>query len=227
MIKAIVFDVDGVIINTEGIHFEAFKDVLIKYDYELSHENYLKHFSGKTILGGIKSLTDCEHVDFITPKEEFFQRIVKEKIAATIDQFRTNLTFFDSTLRFINKIRESNTKLKQLSIESPLSFAYATGLERILMAEVLKHEYLNNFFTIHVPVEEYSRSKPDPDCYLTVLKKLNLNPSEVIGIEDSESGIKALNSAGIFSIGVTTTHKRDNISHAKMIVDSLEELIDD
>ena len=123
MIRSLIFDVDGVIVDTEKIHFDAFRDILAKYGHDLTLKEFKKHFSGKSI------------------------------------------------------------------------------------------------------AEEYIYSKPDPECYQEVLLRLNLPSKEVVGIEDSPSGIEALNKADIFSIGLTKTHFKKELREARLITDSLLELL--
>ena len=79
MIKGVIFDVDGVIVNTENTHFLAFREVLKRYKYDLNFNKYKEHFSGKSIRGGINSLLD-EHPQLsANNKENFINDFIQKK----------------------------------------------------------------------------------------------------------------------------------------------------
>jgi len=225
-IKGLIFDVDGVIINTENAHFLAFKKVLKKYGFNLSKESYKKHFSGRSIKGGILSLLEEVDLKHDSPLNDFVTQFSKEKIEATIGLFKKNLNFFKDTLKFINKILSGERELKKIGYlpKKPV-FALSTGLESVLLNEVLKHYDLKNIFPITITAEQYTHSKPHPECYNLAVSQMKLLPEQVIGIEDSPSGILALNNAGIFSVGITTTHTKKDLKEANLVVKKLTNLL--
>ncbi|HSX09399.1 MAG TPA: HAD family phosphatase [Candidatus Saccharimonadales bacterium] len=226
MIKGIIFDIDGVLIDTENTHFLAFRKVLETYHYDLPYEQYKQHFSGRSIKGALLSFLQEEPLVSDGQVSDFIDEVTKRKIAATIEIFRKNIVFFEDTLQFIQSIKDGNITLKDIGeIQEKPKLALTTGLESVLIEEVLKQHNLNELFPIIVTPGQYKKSKPDPESYLQTLENMNCTAEETIGIEDSPSGVQALNEAGIFSIAITNTFSHDELEQSKSIVDSLITLL--
>lgn len=225
MIKGLVFDVDGVVIDSEEIHYEAFKKVLYNHNYQLNFASYKKYFSGKSIKGGLLSLlSEIKIVD--NTDDDFINTLTKQKINETIHIFKTNLTFYADTLDFIKKVSKGNVDIERIgTVSNKPVLTMVTGLEKTLLEEVLKHHHLHELFSIFITPDIYTHSKPNPECYMKALSQMNLNPTECIGIEDTPSGIDALNNAGIYSVGLTTTHNQKELQDAKILTSSLSSLI--
>jgi beta-phosphoglucomutase-like phosphatase (HAD superfamily) len=156
----------------------------------------------------------------------FIQTITEEKIASTIEQFKDHVDFFEDTLLFLNKIREGNVALKGISEIGPHPIlAITTGLETPLLNQILQYHDLSNIISVIVTAEQYTHSKPHPECYQMTLNRMGCSPDEIIGIEDAPSGIRALNAAGIRSIAVANTHEKSELHEAYITVDRLVDLI--
>lgn len=220
-IKGIIFDVDGVIINTEFIHFIAYQKVLKTYGFDLTFDGYKKNLSGKTVEGGISTIQ--KNTDISLDISE----IKKEKIALTKKDFQSQLAFYKDSIDFIYKISKGGMRVRDIGIVSPdPTLAVATGLERTLIDEMFVKEHsLKNIFSVVTVAEDYKRGKPDPECYSSTAHKMGIDVDCLIGIEDSPSGIKALNQANIFSIGLTNTHTADELKNANIVTDSLINLL--
>lgn len=222
MIKAILFDVDGVITNSEGVHFKTFKKVLMGYNFDLDNAGYEKWFSGKSTQSGISSI--LKDTDLKIDVDAF----MKEKTDMTLDIFKKEgITFINDTLDFIRHVKRGNIILRGIGmIKSAPALAMVTGLRRVYIDSILEQGNLRDTFQTIVTVEDYTNSKPSPDCYKLALEKMNVLPQESIGIEDTLSGIRALNGAKIFSIGITTTHNAQELSEANLVSNSLMDLIE-
>jgi HAD superfamily hydrolase (TIGR01509 family) len=208
------------------VHHKAFNRVLSKYDYQLNLASYKKHFSGKSIKGGVLSLlSENKIVD--NADDDFITEFSKQKINETIHIFKANLAFYADTLDFIKKVSNGNVDIEGIgAVSNQPTLAMVTGLEKTLLDEVLKHHNLDELFTVFITPDRYTHSKPNPECYLKALSEMGLTYAECIGIEDAPSGIDALNSAGIYSIGLTTTHDQKELQGAKMLTSSLASLIE-
>ena len=215
-IKGIIFDVDGVITKSENIHYNAYKKILDQYKFNLTEEGFSRWFLGKSIKGGITSfLIDNKlNIDIDT--------FIQQKIDATVDIFAKNISFYEDTINFINTVSKGNVELRGVGYvkEKPL-LAMVTGLERVFLDILMKYHDFEKLFPITVSATDYTKSKPDPECINITLTKMGLKTGEVIGIEDSPSGIKALNAASVFSIGLTNTQKKTALVEASLIVNSL------
>ncbi len=219
-IKGIIFDVDGVITKSENIHYNAYKKILEQYKFNLTEEGFARWFLGKSIKGGITSfLIDNKlNIDIDT--------FIQQKIDATVDIFAKNINFYEDTINFIKTISKGNVELQGVGYikEKPL-LAMVTGLERVFLDILMKYHDFEKLFPITISATDYTKSKPDPECINITLFKMGIQSGEVIGIEDSPSGIKALNAAGVFSIGLTNTQMREMLLEASLVVDSLVTLL--
>ncbi len=225
-IRAIIFDVDGVLVDSEQTHFKAYQKILAEYGQELSWPGYKKYFSGKSIKGGIAAFVKDHSITQATEFEKFLTDFSEKKIASTTKIFANRIDFFTDTVKFIKKVSVGQLELKDIgNINEKPIIAFTTGMEDGLMKEVMKHHNLNKLISVAITPSHYKRSKPDPESYLVTLGKIGISASEAIGIEDSPAGIDALNAAGIFSISLTTTHTDSELSKAKVIVSNLSELI--
>ncbi|MFO0703802.1 MAG: HAD family phosphatase [Patescibacteria group bacterium] len=225
-IQAIIFDVDGVLVDSEQTHFLAYQKLLLEYGKALTWQDYKKYFSGKSIRGGVEHYNKDHHIGTEQDFETLLKVISEKKINSTTKLFESHIDFFNDTVSFIDRIAVGNLSLKDIgTIREKPTLAFATGMEDKLMKEVLKHNDLQNKISTVVTPGSYKKSKPDPECYLVALQKIKMSADQVIGVEDSPAGIDALNAAGIFSIGLTTSHSASELSKAKVIVSTLSELI--
>ena len=219
-IKGIIFDVDGVITKSENIHFNAYKEILKKYGFNLTEKDFVQWFLGKSIKGGVMSFLADNNLNIDV------DAFIQQKINATVDIFAKNISFYQDTIDFINKVSKGNVELKGIGYLQPKPLlAMVTGLERVFLDILMKLNDFDTLFPFTVSATDYTHSKPHPECIKITLSKMGLNADEVIGIEDSPSGIQALNSAGVFSIGLTNTQKKNALSKASLIVDSLTSLL--
>lgn len=189
MLKGIIFDLDGVITDTAAYHFLAWKELAIKFDINLSQDfnENLKGISRMESLNRILKLGDIESKFTIEEK-----RILTDKKNAyfnvLIDQLTPN-DFLPGIDNLLIDLKEKNYKLSLASASN--------NAPKILM----KLNIFDVFDSIIDPLE-LRNGKPNPEIFLKAANSLSLEVHEVVGIEDAISGIDALNSANIFSIGV-------------------------
>ena len=104
------------------------------------------------------------------------------------------------------------------------TLAISSSTRKIDILFVLKSLNLNKLFKVIIGSEDTVHSKPDPEVYLKTIAELGYSPKECIAIEDSHIGIKAAKAAGIKCIAVTYTLKRNKLTEADIIIDSLDEV---
>lgn len=114
------------------------------------------------------------------------------------------------------------TTIKKLSQHYKLGLT--TGAPRLEVEMVLKKLGLEQAFDEIVTIEDYGKSKPDPEGYLLTSKKLGIKPSECMVIEDAPAGIRAAKAAGMRCIGITTTHSREELIESDIVIDELKEI---
>jgi len=208
MIKGVIFDLDGVIIETEPQTFEFFKDYLKQYDIYLKDEDLFKKI-------GRKSVDFFQ--DILTPEQK--EKVsIQNLIDLKRQKFNENLDKFTRKLPYVEKIIPA---LKQKG----LNLAVASQNEREMIDNVLKKLELGNYFDFVLSLQDIENKKPHPEIYQKAIEKLNLNPEDLVVVEDSLAGITAAKAAGLYCIAVRHPYTQpEHIKAADAVVDSLEEL---
>lgn len=205
MYKAIIFDFDGVLVDTTRFYKYAIQNACSKKGLPFSQKIYSQYFSGnKTKIGFTQFL---KSIDRLSELDECLRLRDQHN-----PNFSQEVKFFSDAIDFI--LRHSGKF--QLCIGS--------GTQRILIDTMLKKVGLQTIFAHVVSVEHYVRGKPDPAVYNLVVSKLGMSKKSIIAIEDEELGIQAAKSAGLYCVAVTHTHTRKQLTQADQIIDSLFEL---
>lgn len=205
MIKAVIFDMDGVITDTQPLHNKTNAEVLQFYGIPLTEED-LSKFAG-------------------IPNKKIFPDLFKkyniksDPNKAVLEKWRLitkrtkKVRPISGVLNFIKNLHGNNFKLA-LASSSTENF-----INHILNSLKIKH-----FFTIIINGDEIKKGKPNPDIFLKAAEKLNINPANCLVLEDTPSGVKAAKSAGMKCIAITTSQKREQLKQADKIIDNFSEL---
>lgn len=201
--KAVIFDFDGVLADTTPLHVQAWKRTFAEVDYDFTYEDYISKASGWGREEAIKNVlpsSDEATITFLSQrKHEHFAAVFSEN---SLDPAKGALTLL--------------AKLQQQNI--PLAVASSSRFASILVKEL----GLSEFFTVVVTAQDVTKQKPDPELFLLAAKRLSIEPSSCLVIEDAISGIQAAKNAKMHVIGVLGTDK--NIAAAADItVNTLEE----
>ncbi|MCP4257219.1 MAG: HAD family phosphatase [Planctomycetes bacterium] len=205
MINAIIFDLDGLLADTEKLHFSAYKKVFSELGFELSDDEYADHWircgKGTDAFIAQRNLT----VDSNLVRREK-ARVYKELVS--------------SSVKFMPGAREllcslQGRKLMALATSSHPKDAHA----------VIKALDIEDFFSYIAAKNSVERIKPYPDIFLHVAKEINTLPENCLVMEDAEKGILAADAAGMKCIAVPNMHTMNNdFSKATLVVKSLEEV---
>lgn len=212
--KAIIFDFDGVIFDSEPIHFQACNQVFVNLGFTLPYDFYLEHYVG---------LADAEMFPLILDhyRCSYTQEEVKAMIAQKIKAYEEilhkaeDLSAVKGLLPFLEKHHRH------------LAFAICSASTRKELASALaklEQGQVGKYFEIITPSEEVSLAKPSPEGYLKTAAKLQVNPQDCLVIEDTQKGILAAKNAGMQVIGLTTTQSRNKLALADQIAANFEEL---
>lgn len=217
--KAIIFDCDGTLVDSEEFHYLAWQDAFQTYGYHLAKECYISHFLGQGDAGVIKIANDllgwkCPFT-LIQEKNLFFDRYQAAGIAPIA-----------GTVAFVKRLFEQKERYN-------LKLAVASGARKNEILHNLKSLQIDHYFEIILSgcedLSEYDdpegTNKPKPYVYLKAAKMLGLNPKDCIAIEDSSVGVQAAVAAGCFTVAVPNpyTHTHD-FSSAHMQLPSLDHL---
>jgi HAD superfamily hydrolase (TIGR01509 family) len=204
-IKYILWDNDGVLVETEQWFFEANKIALREIGIKLTHEDYMHYMQNGITVWSI-------------PKE---QGISEDTINAQKD--KRNKYYQDSLVREHIEIGGVSDVLAALKNDYKMAIITTSKPEDFTL--IHNDRDILTYMDFYLAKGDYERSKPQPDPYLAGMKRFNAEPSECVVVEDSARGLKSAIAAGIDCIVVrnefTSTH---DFSGAKCIIDSLGEL---
>ncbi len=211
-IKAIIFDMDGTVIDTEHIWDKATKQLIINKGGLYSDDLYSQI---RKAIHGLAMPRSVEMVKEMAKLQDSVEELVKE-------QNRLADLLFCEGVRFINGFAHFHKK----TAEKGLKIAIATNAGDNTITLVNKALLLHNFFGEHV----YGISavnyvcKPHPAIYEHAAEKLGVAPDECLAIEDSAHGIRAARAAGMYCIGINTSGKKEDVADAHHAISAYHEI---
>ena len=209
MLKAIIFDMDGVIVNSEPLHRKAYFDMFEEFNLSVSNKLY-ESFTGKSTSAICKEL--CEIFDLSISHEKLM--LSKRKHFKTIFDNDPEFQMIDGALSLIKDYFYNNLTLILASSAS------MTNINRIF-----KKFNLDKFFKAKISGADLKESKPNPEIFIKAAKLSGFNKDECIVIEDSTNGIIASKSAGIYCIGFNSPNsKNQNYDKADLVVSNFNEI---
>lgn len=211
-IKAIIFDMDGTIIDTEHIWTFATKNLLLSRAISqctIESSNVFNKIHGLAVDKSCQILKDTFSL------KDPLELLIKEKSSFAISLYAKEVRFIEGFIDFHKKI--TNAQLKT---------GLATNADDQTLEIANKALNLTAYFGIHMYNISCvdNRCKPDPALYLHAAKQLDLNPAECIAIEDSAHGIIAAKKAGMRCIGINTIRNKELLAQADLIIDTYKEL---
>ena len=181
IIKAVLFDMDGVLIEAKDWHYEALNRALGLFGYEITRAEHLSNYDGLPTKVKLKKLS----LEKGLPVElHNFINEMKQQYTVSIIQNRCRP-------RFNHEYCLSKLKANGYHI------AVCSNSIRMTIEMMMNYARLNKYLDFIVSNQDVKNAKPDPEIYLTAMKKLNLNPKECLICEDNENGI----AAAIASVG--------------------------
>lgn len=201
-IKAIIWDLDGTLIDSAAYHWEAWQSVMAAEHFNLDYEQYVADFGKRNdeILRG-RLGADLS--------EEFIQRISlakEEKYRAAVRS--RGLELLPGAAQWLER-------LKSMGVRQALG----TSAPRGNIDAVFDALEIAKYFDAVMSSEEVKQGKPHPDVFLAAAEKLEIEPPSCLVIEDAPAGIEAARRAGMKVVGVRTTHPH---LEADLVVDSLD-----
>jgi|YelNatPaOPRAMG01_1025707.scaffolds.fasta_scaffold00188_40 beta-phosphoglucomutase family hydrolase len=205
-IKAVIFDMDGVIVDSEPLHERAFLELFDEIGIGMNHGIDFKAYYGKSDRALLEDLISLHR-----PKHSLDSLLARKR------QKLINLIQQEKPLFPEVKILLEHLKGKKL-------LGLASGSPPEVIDTVLNLDGLHKYFDAIVSVEDVGKPKPAPDVFLEAAKRLRVKPEECIIIEDSVAGIEAAKRAGILVIAITNSLPYDDLRSADYIVNDYSEI---
>ncbi len=215
MLRAIVFDFDGVIANSEPLHFAAFRDILAEEDLSLAERDYYARYLGYDDVRAFQAIGADRSVAW-TPAA----------IGALVSRKAIRLEALERDMSML--FPGAAAAIRRAAAAMPI--AIASGARGAEIRRVLEREDLSGCFTAVVAAEDSPASKPAPDPYLRALALLapafdgSLDASECVAIEDSRWGLESARAAGLRTVAVTHSYEAAELDCADLIIPSLAAL---
>jgi HAD superfamily hydrolase (TIGR01509 family) len=213
MLDAVIFDFDGIIVDTEPLHYRAFQEILAPLGLGYSWDDYLERYIGfddrdairEVFRRGDRTLDDAVLQRLIREKGEAFNRIIAAGVSP-----------YPGVVELIESLRGS------------LPLAICSGALPSDIAPILAQLGISGHFDVIVTAADVAASKPDPASYALAAARLNkafpareILPQDCLAIEDTPAGIASALGAGLKVLAVTNSYPEEELNGADRIVSSL------
>ncbi len=200
---------DGLLVDTETLRYEAYKKVFNDYHFNFSENDYSKYWVNLgTGLNGFlddnKKIRINEKKLLTLKKQKYFTEMI----------YKSNLRSIDGVVRLLKNLKRNNIKI-----------ALATSSSRYETNVILKKTKLYNYFDIIVTKDNVKNKKPHTEMYEYILKKMRVSPSTCITIEDAEKGIIPSIKLKIKTIAIPNNYTINNdFKNTDLILKSIKQL---
>lgn len=198
--KALIFDMDGTMVDNMMIHHRAWQQRLAEEGLHFTMAEVMQHCHGKNLeilerLFGEK-YTEAQRMVISNEKEAIYRNV------------------FRDDLKLINGLHE----LLAVAFEHEIPIGIGTAAQYDNVNFVLDTLNIRNYFDVIVADVDVAKGKPDPEVFLKVAEKLNIDPKDCLVFEDSPVGAKAAENAGMKAIILTTTHKNSEFENYTTLI---------
>lgn len=208
MNKAVIFDLDGVIIDSEPYHLESDKMLMRDYNKDISDDELHNYV-------GVSSL------------DMWTELRVKYRLSVTVGELLEKHTHYKRYV-FSNRKLEPIDGIKELLAELKyhgISIGLASSSDMEFIVFILKNLGIREYFQVVVSREDVLKGKPAPDIFLKAAELLKVEPDSCTVIEDSEHGVKAAKLAGMRCIGFSNPNSgKQDLSLSDVVVCSISEI---
>lgn len=199
MVKGVIFDMDGVLVNNMSVHFEAFAAMAERYNLTAEEGVDFTHLNGRgndDIIGALfppHIIAEKGVEALAAEKEALYREIYAPKIAP------------------VAGLRELLAEIHNAGLRC----AVGSSGPRVNVDFVLDRCAIEPYFDVRISGDMVTRCKPDPEIFLTAASRLGIAPEDCLVFEDAKAGIAAAKAAGMKVIALTTTHTREQLSPAE------------
>ncbi len=209
-LRAVLFDHDGTLVDSEPIHYQLWTQVLDRYGVTMSEEVF------NSVCAGMPTLANA--IDLVKRYDLPVQaeNLAEEKHTITKEFLAENAY----------PLMPGVQKAIQALIEQGLTLAIVTGANQHSVGATVRTYSFDRHFAYVISADDVQKSKPAPDCYLLALEKLGLRPEECLAIEDTEHGLRAASQAGIPCLVLPTELSMNHdFSLATVVVKEMSQVV--
>lgn len=209
MLKAVIFDMDGVIIDSEPMHNKAYHDMFKEVGIDVSTELY-ESFTGQSTINICKRL--CDHFNLNESPETLVA--LKRKHYKQFFYSNSELGLIDGVLDLIKDYHSNG-----------LTLVLGSSAAMTSINQIFDRFDLNQYFVAKLSGGDLKESKPHPEIFIKAAEATGFSKEECIVIEDSTNGIQAAKSAGIFCVGYDSFHsKNQDYTKADMVITDFKDI---
>jgi beta-phosphoglucomutase family hydrolase len=205
-LEAVIWDMDGVLADTAPHHLRAWQETFTKRGINFTEADFMRGFGVRNdaiirnTLG--EQTTDAETETIAREKEATFRRIIGKDIKP-----------LPGALELVRALYEKGVKM---------AIASSTVIENIRL--IVGSLGIEKYFKAVITGHDVTKGKPSPQVFLVAAQRLGVEPQNCLVFEDAVAGVKAAKSAGMYCVAITSTHPREKLAEADLVVDSLEKV---
>ena len=203
---AIIFDMDGVIVDSNPFHKKSLREFCKKHGFHLSDDYLKEHIYGRANKDWIPVL-------FGEIPESQVRALSQEKEKLFRDIYKNEIKPVSGLVSFLGELHNHN-----------IPVAIATSAPSNNVSFTLHHTGIENYFDTILDESAIKKGKPDPEIYLKTADRLGYQPDHCLVFEDSLSGVESARRAGCTVIGITTTHTSDEFSNTVRNIDDFTQI---
>jgi len=215
MLRSIIFDMDGVICDSEPLHMQAFQTVMQEEGKVITDQEYYDRYLAHDDRGSFEAAFQAmnQAVDAMKMKN-----LMARKARYFDGSIKAHVVIYPGVDAFVKRAGEK------------YSLALATGARRLEAEYVLKKAKIRDSFTAVISADDVKIGKPEPEAFEAALAVLNqrrlfgtpeIRPEEVLVIEDSPRCIRTVRRLGMKAVGMATSYKPEELQEANLVIDTL------
>ena len=215
---AVIFDFDGIMVDTEPLHYQAFQTVLEPLEFGFSWQEYREKYMG---YDDRDAFTEAFRAKGKAVNSEELACLIKNKALAFLNVIKNGITPYPGVVDLVTQLHHKH-----------IPIAISSGALQSDIKPILKILNIENCFKIIVTADDVSKSKPDPESYCLAFDKIksdyrkdSIAVTNTIAIEDTPAGIASAKAACLQVVAVTNSYPCEHLTEADFIIQSLEELL--
>ena len=203
--EAVIFDLDGTLLDNNPYHLQSWKKYLENMGRDMTEEEYNANINGRTN----RDVIDYIHGDALNEENSLKYGLEKEALYREV--YKPFIKPVNGLLAFLKILADKNVPM-----------AIATSGIQPNIDFMFDNVPIKQYFKIIVNSSHIKKGKPDPEIYIKAASRLNVAPKNCLVFEDAVVGINSAKAAGMKVIAIATTHPKEELNGADMIIDDYE-----